>query len=506
MGKKRRFKWREDQERSIAELISAEGPLHAEVIYSIIQELCVLLDSQEAHPGRQLLCPSCILVNSSGKVRLVERELSFAEIGPYLAPEQDRPEMSAPSAKVYALGMLMLYMATGQEKKTDAESSLSNSALLSIIQRCMAFDRMNRYEDLRALHDAVKRERRIGRKALPIVLGLLLVGVLAAAVFAAWRAGAARGAETGDSLGYAPGYAEGYDRGSSAAPGIGMKAASVDPRNGNLSGNYSAGEGPTAAYSEKSVFFLLEGDLVEMDAVTGQTQLLAASLGNCSLQYYQGFLYCCTPEHVLRINPETKKQEIFCDSLGGSFAIFEDTFYLYDSANTRYLYRVSLNGKKLTQLSGAMECRCLNVVGGILYYLAPDKGNGICSNDVKGSDERLISSSSYESFCICGGKLWVGTPYGLIRMDLNGGNPETMTAMPAFSPNAVDGGVFYLSGSERTLQWMSADGRTFYTVVPTRTSSFQVAGQWILYRNEEDGGRLWRVRVSGADNGRASLN
>jgi hypothetical protein len=31
-----------------------------------------------------------------------------------------------------------------------------------------------------------------------------------------------------------------------------------------------------------------------------------------------------------------------------------------------------------------------------------------------------------------------------------------------------------------------------------------VAGKWILYQNEDDGGRLWKVRVGGADNERVS--
>ena len=89
-------------------------------------------------------------------------------------------------------------------------------------------------------------------------------------------------------------------------------------------------------------------------------------------------------------------------------------------------------------------------------------------------------------------------------MDLNGGSPEILTGLPAASPNASDGGIFYIAGSGRTLEWMSLDGRTRFTVVSTPTSSFQVAGKWIFYQNEDDGGRLWKVRVSGADKGRAA--
>lgn len=311
------------------------------------------------------------------------------------------------------------------------------------------------------------------------------------------------GAKAGDAAGYRPGYVEGYDRGFSAAPGMVMNAASVDSHSGSLSGNYAVGEGPTAAYSEKDVFFLLNGDILRMDAATGRTALLKKGGGAVSLQYYQGALYCCTPEKILRLDPETRKEEIFCER-GGRLFIFEDAFYLYDSAETHFLYRISDSGKNLTQISGAAEYRSLNVVGGKLYFIDPDQGGGICCIDLEGDEIGLISSSPYESFCVYDGKLYAGTDYGLIRMDLNGGNPEILTSLPASCPNASDGGIFYIAGRDRTLEWMSLDGRIRFTVVTTPTSSFQVAGKWIFYQNEDDGGRLWKVRVSGADKGRAA--
>ena len=504
MRKKKRFKWRGKKERSIAELISADGPLRAETIYAVILRLCVLLDSPDGLvTGRQLICPAGVLIDEYADVRLCERDFTPAETGAYLPPEQNRMDMTSSSARVYALGKLMLYMATGQEKKTEAENSLDNSTLLSLIQRCTAFDPMDRFEDVKALHDAVRRQTRPGRRAIPALLYLVLAAALAAGVFYARRTGGAKGAERGEALGFVPGYAEGYDRGSAAAPGIEIQPVSVNERSGNLSGNYAAENGPEAAYSDRYVFYLLYGDVIRMDAVTGETERLAADVGECSLHYYQGFLYCCTPTQILRIDPETKKQEVLCDSLGGRLYIFDDVLYLYDSAGTRYLYRIAPNGKSLTQLTGAGDYLCLNAAEGRLYYIDPNRGNGICCSETDGSDMRLISSSSYDGFCIFGGKIWVGTDYGLIRMDLTGGSPEIMTSLPAASPNAADGGVFFISGSGRTLEWMSSDGRTRCTVVSTPTSSFQVAGRWILYRNEDDGGRLWRVRISGADNGRA---
>ena len=504
MRKKKRFRWQGEAERSISDLVAEDGPMRAEAILPVIEQLCVLLEDPKEKTARLLIHPSTVIVNEYGEVRVAERKAGFSELAAYLPPEQDRAEPNAQSDRVYALGMLMLYMATGQEKKTEAEISLDNPRLLSLIRRCTAFDPMDRFEDVGRLRDAVKREMRSGRKAFSFLLYVLYAAALAALVYAGWLMGGANGAKTGDAAGYGPGYEEGFDRGASAAAGITVSAPSFNSSNGSLPGNASVGNGPTAAYSEKEVFFLADGEIVRMDAATGRAQSIGNVSGAYSLQYYQGSLYCCTPTQILRIDPETGKEEVFCDSLGGRLYIFDDAFYLYDSADTRYLYRVSKTGKDLTQLTGAAEYRCLNVADGKLYYIDPNQENGICCIDLDGGDVRLISSSSYDSICVYDGKIYAGTANGLIRMDLNGGNPEKLTAAPACDPNVSDSGVFFVSGSGRTLEWMSSNGRTRFTVVPTRTASFQVAGKWILYQNEDDGGRLWKVRVGGADSERIS--
>ena len=504
MRKKKRFKWQGKTERSISELVAEDGPMRAEAILPIIEQLCRLFENPKEKFRHLLIHPSTVIVNEYGEVRMTERKAGFSEMSAYLPPEQDRAEPNTQSDRVYALGMLMLYMATGQEKKTEAEISLDNPGLLSLIRRCTAFDPMDRFDDVGCLHDAVKREMRSGRKVFSFLLYVLYAAALAALVYAGWLMGGANGAKTGDTDGYGPGYEEGFERGVSAAAGITVNASSFNSHNGSLPGNTSAGNGPTAAYSEKNVFFLADGEIIRMDAATGQAQSIGKVNGAYSLQYYQGSLYCCTPTQILRIDPETGKEEVFCDSLGGCLYIFDDVFYLYDSAGTRYLYRISKTGKDLTQLTGATEYRSLNVVDGKLYYIDPDQENGICCSDLDGGDVKLISSSSYDSICVYDGKIYAGTANGLIRMDLNGGNPEKLTAAPAYYPNVSDSGVFFVSGSDRTLEWMSSNCRTRFTVVPTRTSTFQVSGKWILYQNEDDGGRLWKVRVGGADSERIS--
>ncbi|HHW93689.1 MAG TPA: DUF5050 domain-containing protein [Clostridiaceae bacterium] len=504
MAMKLRFKWKEGKERSVYEIVSEDGVQRANDILYIIRQLCHLLDNRkgrvEAGP-RGFIHPKSIIVKTDGSVRLSDRDPSPSAVGPYLPPEFERNDPVTPRTNVYALGMLMLFMATGKEKKTDAEAVIGDRSLLSLIERCTAFDPKERIQNTSKLLDAVRYAGRPGKKSLPLLLLLIFISLLITISIAFWKKGTMRGSSIGDIKGFDSGYAGGYKQGFSDAPGIGLGAASFDTANGNLPGNLSSGVGAIAVRSEDFVFFLLGDTIYSMNPYTKELQIILENSGANDLHYYNGQLYYTTNESVLSIDPKTKKGDVLCDSHTGKLYIIDDTFYLYDNV-TLYLYAIDPRHKSLTQLNGAMEFLSLQIVGEKLFYIAPDRGNSIYACDLDGGNDTLISSNFYESFCIYGDKLYAGTEEGLTRMDLNGGNQERLTTLPAYYPNVSDGGILYISGSDRTLEWLAFDGKMRYTVVPASTASFNVAGQWIFYQNMKDSDVLWRVRVSGSDNAR----
>jgi len=507
MHGKPRFAWRDKTERTVSEIVAEDGILSSRDILFIVEQLCILLGNRQPEDAEErwgCIHPDAIVVQRGGDVRMGNRDLPLSSMSAYLPPELGRTGLASPDTQVYALGTLMLYMATGQEGRVDADTALADHALAALIGRCTAFDPKDRFQDIGELLAAVRRERWVWKRAISASLAVVCVCLLAASFVFLWREGAAQGGVAGESDAFGSGYADGYRQGFSDAPGIGIAGASFDARNGSLAGNMAADEGPCAAYSGEGVSFVLDGSVFQMDPHTGAVKIVASDIGAYSLQYYDGWIYCCTEDDIVRIDPKTATAETVCDSRGGQLYIVDDAFYLYDSAGTGYLYRIDPGTWAMTQLNGAMEYRCLNIVDGKLYYVDPSRGGSICSSDLDGGNVSLISSGSYTGLCVYDGRIYAATEDELIRMDLNGGNPQVMSALPAYSPNVSDGGIFYISGSGRTLEWMSLDGRRRYTVVSTRTDSFNVAGAWILYRNEEDGGTLWRVRISGADNARVA--
>lgn len=506
MRKKPRFKWGEVEARSLYEIVHEDGALRTKDILFITRQMCLLLDRQQK-PVRQeqrpFIHPKNVIVTMDGSVYLVNRNLPLSIVEPYLPPECDHSDPSSPRTHVYALGMLMLFMATGKEKRTDVEAVIGDRSLLPLIKRCIAFDPKARMQHTNDLLKTIRNTGTTGKKTLNALMVLAFAGLMLGLFFILWREGEARGGALGEKPGFDAGYAGGYEQGLSDAPGIGVSGASFDTKNGNLSGNLSAKNGAIAARSEDSVYFLLAGTIYQMNPYTREIRTLVEDSGANDLHYYGHQIYYTTDEQVICFDPETGKEDVLCNAHTGRFYIYDGIFYLYDSA-TLYLYEIDPLSKTLRQLNGAMDCLSLQIVSHKLYYIAPDRGHSIYRCDLDGGNDTLVSSNAYESFCIYDDKLYAGTGSGLIRMDLNGGNPEWLTTQPASSPNVSDGGIFYVSGNDRTLEWLSFDGKMRYTVVSGRTGFFNIAGQWIFYRNMDDDGKLWRVRVNGSDNARLS--
>lgn len=499
--RKPKFRWKDKKERSLFDIVSEDGAMRTRDIFYIVRILCFLKENLRKEGGEKIyIHPKNIMVNIDGEVKLSSTVFSLSALEAYLPPELDRRELNADNTRIYGLGVLMLFMATGKEKKTDLSAFVGNRSLLSVIQRCIAFDPKERICDEKEFLAAIKESKGIRKKVISILFILIFICLTGRIALSFWNMGDTRGGIDGEVLGYEAGYIAGYRQGESDAVGIGISEMAFDAENGNLSGNYIARSGPIAAYSEDKVFFVQGENVYQMDPYSRKMQSLATDCQACSLNYYNGWLYCCTKDNVFRIHPKTGKKEEICDFYGGVFYIFNHNFYLYDMSDTGYLYRIDPKSKTLTQLNGEMAYHCLNVVNEKLYYIDLEKNGSIYCSDLDGGNVSLISSNSYESFCIYDNKIYAGTKDGLICMGLNGGNPERFTMSSAYFPNVSEGGIFYISGNGRTLEWMSLDGKTVYTVISTRTGIFNVVGGWIFYQNEEDNGNLWCVRVNGADN------
>ena len=69
---------------------------------------------------------------------------------------------------IYGIGMLLLYLTTGQEKKTAMDAGIKNPTLKSLINRCTALDSRRRFQSLTEVRAVLNRELVFPRRRMKV--------------------------------------------------------------------------------------------------------------------------------------------------------------------------------------------------------------------------------------------------------------------------------------------------------------------------------------------------
>ena len=503
MQKKIKFKRFEKTERSIKEIVEEDGVIGVSDILYITEKLCLLLNKPTNNEAEKntTIYPDNIMVNVYGDIRIVQKVKEPSILEPYIPPELPHFKSEDSKAEVYSIGILMLYMMTGKEKKKEMNIGLISPDVIPLIESCTAFDPNERFNDTAQLLAVIQSKTGFRIESITSFPGIFLICLAVAFTsFFGWI-GTKQGADYGKSTGYRSGFLKGFDQGYLDAPGIGLNPVSAERNNGNLSGNFIVEDGPIAVYDGEYVYFLTAESLCRMDPYTREIDYIEKLSNAYGLQCLDGSLYYCLDGKIYQKNAKTEKAKIVCESGGMQFYIFENEFYLYDEYGTGYLYRLEVGKGLLKQLNGTVSYKCLNIVDGQLYYISPEWDNCLCRSDLDGGNNTIISSGKYRSMCIYDGQIFAVDEDGIVCMDFKGGNNKRIVNGEINDPNVCNGGIYYIS-ENGSLEWMSIDGKYRYTIVNTKTRCFNVAGQWIIYKNEEDNDSLWRVHIGGSYNAR----
>lgn len=511
----------QNKERSIFDIISEDGVMDSRKIIAIVKKIQKILeeDTQSSKLNHLVVCSYCVFLNEQGQIRIsdLKSPLSLCEI--YFPPECSAIEKLSQSHHVYSLGILMLFMATGDCNKSRLDEISDRNVLKEVIQKSTSFNPELRFKNIEEIVNFIEKKQNKTQKIAMGILSLALICLVSYCAYYFYQRGRDDGQITGKQSGYENGYSLGYEKGFLDAPGIGVKESLYHEQMGNLTANISANKGAFAVRSESELFFIHRGMIYKMDPFSKKTTLLVKDSGAFHLSYYAGTLYYCNEKEIGKIDPKTMHKEVFCDVKTGLLHIVDGEFYLDDIRGTGYLYKINPNTKELKQLNDFTGYHCLNIVDRRLYYSDPKKEYNLYSCDLDGANMRLINSNHCEWFCIYDDKIVAyANSYDdydkkrinpsasfLISMDLDGSNMNRLSHIPTYYVNVTEGGIFFVAGNNRTLEWMSFDGKITYKILSTRTGPFNIAGRWIFYKNEEDGGKLWRVRIDGSDNERIQL-
>ncbi|MDR2493415.1 MAG: serine/threonine protein kinase, partial [Coriobacteriales bacterium] len=217
------------------DVIASHSALSTAAIYDIAQWLCVILSylhaktppviHRDIKPQNIIICPDgSVGLTDFGIARTYRPEATsdteYAGTLPYAPPEQFGYAQSTPLTDIYALGIVLVYLATGSPLRQDLPGRIKDGQLRLLIEKCIAFDPADRFQDagqvLRRIK-FIKRVRHIRsvrsrsrRLVLRIATGALVAAVVVSGgtLFAAnggfealGRAVSGAGAETGGAGG-----------------------------------------------------------------------------------------------------------------------------------------------------------------------------------------------------------------------------------------------------------------------------------------------------------------
>lgn len=534
----RRYLVREYVEgRSLFEIVSTGGILGVHDIFGIALRLADILRYLHAQTPPVIhrdIKPQNIIVGRDGSIHLIDfgiarvhkearrQDTSVILTLDYASPEQYGFEQTTPLSDIYSFGVVLLFLATGRTVRSGLEAQIVNNRLRNLIEQCIVFNpkaRIQSVEEIRAylLHDMGRRTSK-RRRGIRVAAGLLVGTVCLSALsyglgFAVERGGAA---ERGYERGYEVGYTDGYD----AAPVFYQGDEGTSPQGGTSFGNMAASAGAFAASGEEFLFYIADGGIWRMSAYGTDPELLVQDGNAQALSFHNGWLYYSSGDRIVQTNIYTHETDVLCE-LPGKLYVTGERFYVQTEDG---LYRLDAETGETTATGDLPDYESLQVGGESLYFINGGD-RALYRSAVSGEGATRLVEGTCLSACLVGNDLFcsisgagggelvrVGGDTGeaavllevagggeLIRVDGDTGEATALLEVQASMLNAAEGSVYFLDLSDGTINRCSLDGRIRERISGNRARDFNVAGGWVFYHNEEDGGRLWCVRLDGAN-------
>jgi len=444
--------------RSLDSIIRTKGTLPESDIYRVTLELTGILKylhSQKPPVIHRDIKPQNIVLGKDGSINLIDfgiarehksgrrHDTSIVLTLDYAPPEQYGFDQSSPLTDIYALGVVMLFMATGQASKPELGFEIVSNELRNLIQRCVAFDPRDRISNVEEIEKYIKRVT--GKKKSTYIKTACFVAAMALLISGAYIGGRILGEKTGKDQGFDQGYDEGFVQGYKDVPVFMLGEKSTNPGNGNLPSNILSPGGAYAASYEGGIFFIKDGDIYKMKSDGSDVTLFYRSGKATGLCVYDGWLYFSSDEDITQVNIyDPADHNITYGGIDGQLVVLDSSYYI---RTDKEVYSFDLSDWSLTP------------VGKDFIEKSADPGiDPEISDLISGFDPLQLS---YES-------------RGIVMID-----------------------------PDDSLIWMiDPEGNIRNRVTKNRALDFNISEEWIFYHNADDQGNLWCVRFDGADDHR----
>ncbi|NLE14022.1 MAG: DUF5050 domain-containing protein [Clostridiales bacterium] len=503
--------------RTLYDIVSERGCLSAEDIFGIagkLAEILVYLHRQTPPVIHRDIKPQNIIAGRDGRIHLIDfgiarehkhqrrQDTAIVLTLDYASPEQYGFEQTTPLSDIYSLGVVLLFLATGRTVRSDLEAQIVDNRLRELIGQCIAFNPKMRIKSAEEILAFIRRgsdgsgyiQR---RKRLPAAAGFIAAALCFSVIsygtgYLAGRGGAEARAH---DRAYQSGYTDGYD----AAPVFLTGAL----RTGKPQGfdNMAVPGGAFAAAGEGNgiVYYLSGGSIWGMPANGTEPKLTVPSEDARALSYNNGWLYYSSGNSITQTSIYTGESDILCREAEGRLLTADERFYVITAEGVSLL---DITTGILTPIDCLSRCEILQTDGEYLYYIGGEDGK-LYRCGPNGENPAMLFDGACAGICLSGGDIYCAAEQNgtecLLRVNIKTGDTELLAEINAAMLNSAGNYICYLDLSDGRIYRCSPDGRIRERISANRAKDFNLAGGWVFYRNDDDGGKLWCVRLDGAN-------
>ena len=502
--------------RTLYDIVTTGGSLGTADIFDVARKLTDILCYIHGRTPPVIhrdIKPQNIVVGRDGSVHLIDfgiarvhkeqrsRDTSVILTLDYASPEQYGFEQTTPLSDIYSLGVVLLFLATGRTIRSNLEAQIVNNDLRNLIDRCIAFNpkmRIQSAEEVRRfILRADRRKKRKGSRGFAAAAAMIASAAVLAGVLY-WHAYTTE-RDAAEARSYGLGYDAGYGAGYSAAPvflrseAVPAEADGTDPANMAVSG------GAFAAQGGGMTFYAADGAVWRMNAGGAEPTRMTEEENAYAVSSIHDWLYYSVGDRILQTNLYKPVTDVLYEGMNGRLYVRGDDFYILSGDSVWSLDLDSRIASPIRELAG---CESLYITDDAMYFI--DRTDRCLYRwDGAGREPVRLADGLFRSICLFNGQVYGAVQDGsagkLLRIDPRTGEAEELLEVRAEMVNVTEDGIYYLDRTEGIIMRCAFDGRIRERVSGNRARDFNIAGGWIFYHNEDDGGRLWSVRPDGTN-------
>ncbi len=500
--------------RTLHEIVTEKGCLSAEDIYGIVGKLADILSylhRQTPPVIHRDIKPQNIIAGTDGSIHLIDfgiarehkqqrrQDTSIVLTLDYASPEQYGFEQTTPLSDIYSLGVVLLFLATGSTVRSDLEAQIVNNSLRELISQCIAFNPKMRIQSADEISEFLTRSSRkaLRRKRRFTTAAGFAAAALCFSVFA-YGSGYLVGRGRAEALAHERGCQAGYTDGYRTSPQL-PRDITAEPYENSAFDNMAVSGGAFAAEGEGLVFYISDEGILSMVISGTNPKLVVNDTDVRALSYKNGWLYYSSGDKIMQTNIYSSESDILCDDINGQLLVADEYFYIHTSEGVSLL---EIKTGEMTPIDVLSNCKVLKTDGDYLYYIDSEDRALYCC-DLLGNNRTKLFDGHCVSVTLSGGDIFCAAEQNgakrILRMNPVTGDKEPLPEINADRLNSAGDSICFIDLSDNRIWRCSFDGRIRERVSANRARDFNIAGGWILYHNEDDGGRLWCVRLDGAN-------